>query len=452
LAIAVYQVPRTPEAAFYLLPSRIWELMLGSLLAMAPPICPRLMREGMAWVAVPLLLGPGLLYRQNTPFPGLTALPPVLGAGLLIWSGMAEKMPTVNRLLASRPVVFVGLISYSLYLWHWPLLAIHRAAFPGAASLKERLVLVVASLILAVLSWRFVETPFRTGKLLPKRGPLFAAAGAVALVLLVAGVALDRTGGIPSRVPAESMVFLDSGRSDPKYMRKIPPDEVLTNLTPLGVPGEPKLLVWGDSHAMSLLPAVDDLCKQNGIPARAATYSTNRPILDYPTRGAKPELKRFNDTVFELVRSRKIPHVMLIGRWDREAKNRDFPPALLKTVERVKALGSHVYVVTDVPIYRCNVPEALAQFVWQGKSPKRILKFRNDYQRDNGPYLKLVPSLKEKGAVVLDVRAALETAGSGLPYDSAGSFYMDDHHLSVHGALAARRALEPMITEVRSTR
>lgn len=454
LAVAVYGVQAWRTHAFYLLPGRTWELLVGSLLAMASPIRSAAMRQSMAALSLPLILIPCFAYQRDTPFPGLAAVPPVLGAVLVIWSGMTEQpRPLVGQLLASRPMVFIGLISYSLYLWHWPPLALYHATIPGEPSATVRLVLVTASLAMAVLSWRFVEVPFRKGKLLPERRGLMLCSGLTALPLLILGIVIDRADGYPERIPPQARKFLATARSDPRFQRSISPERVPMDLTRLGPPHSPRLLVWGDSHAMCLLPGIDVLCDEYEIAGLAATRSSTIPVLDYRLKSVTDgREKHFNDAVFEYLREGNITTVVLVGRWAGYCADPRFPPALLVTVERLKALGLRIFVVEDVPDYRCSVPETLAQLVWRGNDPAGIARFRNDYRRDNAVFLTLIPKLEQLGATILRPGGALDLANNGLPFDAEGSFYTDTQHLSVHGAMRARSALQQAVRRTQADR
>ncbi len=158
--VSVYGVARHPVAAFYLLPTRAWELLLGSLVATLPPIPSplnrRTVRDFAATTGFASILVPAFLYTKETPFPGVAALAPCLGTALLIWAnGRTEgTAPTfIARLLSLNPIVFVGLISYSLYLWHWPLLAFATYYSPKLLPFSTRLLAVAAGIVLAILSW-----------------------------------------------------------------------------------------------------------------------------------------------------------------------------------------------------------------------------------------------------------------------------------------------------------
>ena len=178
-AISIIAVSRAPGAAFYLLPTRAWELLAGSIVAVMPSIAlttSRWIRELFCWVGLAAIMIPCLLYSKETPFPGIAALPPCLGTALIIWASSRETSETRNyacRLLAWRPMVFIGLISYSIYLWHWPLFAFGRYLSITPLSSQFSMALVVASFIFAIASWRLVETPYRKRTLGSSRKAMF---------------------------------------------------------------------------------------------------------------------------------------------------------------------------------------------------------------------------------------------------------------------------------------
>jgi peptidoglycan/LPS O-acetylase OafA/YrhL len=166
-----------PSASFYLTPFRLWELATGVLLALhKPPERPSdSMRSSAAWIGVALIVASVRVCSWQTPFPGLRALAPCAGTALLIWSG-AGADTAIKRLLSRRPVVYLGLISYSLYLWHWPILSFARYWAVRELTAMETASLLAASVGLAALSWRFVEQPFRTKDGVLGRQSLFGAA------------------------------------------------------------------------------------------------------------------------------------------------------------------------------------------------------------------------------------------------------------------------------------
>ncbi len=205
--------------AFYSLPSRLWELALGGLLAVAAGWfvrVPRLVLVAVGWFGVGLVLAGFLLIDLATPYPGSAALLPTLGAAALIVGG-GHGGP-VQALLTLAPVRFIGRISYSLYLWHWPILVLPVLASGEALPLAVRCALGAASVLVAFISWRLIEEPFRRGQFWIRRPRLVLAtalttATAVAVMAIgigdyslgrVAAVGVAAVGAVPSGAPAGS--------------------------------------------------------------------------------------------------------------------------------------------------------------------------------------------------------------------------------------------------------
>ncbi|MEO1020870.1 MAG: acyltransferase, partial [Pseudomonadota bacterium] len=156
LAMALVGIRFSTAAAFYLAPPRAWELMLGALLALGavPTLRWRLGRELVAIVGLAAIAWSVTRFDEATIFPGFAALLPTFGTAALIWAGMGPGTSLVNRLLSQKPLVFVGLISYSLYLWHWPLIVFHEFSVAHRPSPRELLVILAISFVLAIISWR----------------------------------------------------------------------------------------------------------------------------------------------------------------------------------------------------------------------------------------------------------------------------------------------------------
>ena len=136
------------SASFYLLPTRAWELGAGSIIATSRPIKSYRLRTIFSVLGILSILFSFIFYDRSSSFPGLSAVPPVLGAALIIWSGVGfgeiSRLPIVLKVLSIRPLVFIGLLSYSLYLWHWPLLALNEYMVIGRDSNLVKLMLAIA--------------------------------------------------------------------------------------------------------------------------------------------------------------------------------------------------------------------------------------------------------------------------------------------------------------------
>jgi peptidoglycan/LPS O-acetylase OafA/YrhL len=176
--------------AFYSLPSRLWELSLGGFLAVAAGWLARLPRPFLVpagWLGVALVAAAVVLIDAGTPYPGTAALLPALGAAALIVGGGAGG--PVSWALTRLPVRFVGRISYSLYLWHWPILVLPSLAIGESLPLPVRCALGVASVVVAAASWRLIEEPFRRGRIWIRR-PRLVLATAVSTATAVAVLAI----------------------------------------------------------------------------------------------------------------------------------------------------------------------------------------------------------------------------------------------------------------------
>ncbi|HTO03652.1 MAG TPA: acyltransferase, partial [Opitutus sp.] len=244
-----------PDATFYLLPTRAWELATGALLALrgATLPLPERSRVPLGWAGIALMVAPMFLYDRETPFPGLAALPPCIGAMLVIWStGSGDSV--LKKLLSLQPVVFIGLISYSLYLWHWPVKVFTHYWFTGIYSpLIMRLLVVVVSFGLAWVSWRYVELPFRNKHRRVALRPLLVGAVGASALTLVLGAFIDARKGLPERFPP-AVAQYDAAYADRPEKKEADLTTESAEQGKLPVLADPptpapSILLWGDSHA-----------------------------------------------------------------------------------------------------------------------------------------------------------------------------------------------------------
>lgn len=257
---AVYAVAqRNGTPAFYLVPFRAWELLIGSILAtgVLPPLSRWWARSLVGLAGIVAILLPMTTTLLILPFPGLGALAPVLGAAAVIWAGSGGKHLT-SPLLSCKPMIFVGLISYSLYLWHWPVLAFARYWAVDPLTPWQKVAAIIASLVLAALSWRFVERPFRRASVSDRKIWLLSAAGGA--TLFAASAALVLTHGLPGRFPAAVTKLNDA--SDKTWKCPLPSFVPFGNglACPINLPSrdakDAEVILWGDSHAQMYVPAL----------------------------------------------------------------------------------------------------------------------------------------------------------------------------------------------------
>ncbi|WP_189350214.1 acyltransferase family protein [Mesorhizobium sp. M1E.F.Ca.ET.045.02.1.1] len=261
-SIALHLVAVDPKQAFYLPFSRAWELALGGLLIFVPPIGRRSASKAFGLVGVCLIAASVFLLSASQPFPDLSALVPVTGAVLLIWPRSQAIRAAV---LSSWPLRFTGKISYSLYLWHWPILVFFRH-YAGVANLTalEATILIAAAWLMAYLSWRFVEDPARRLRALPLRTVVVGAT--VVSIVSVSGQAIFHSDGIVSRIPkeAEAMRSLDVMWDWPCPQTVVVP-ELGGSFCAFGAPWDKArshAVLWGDSHAEHLAPLFDAVGQQ----------------------------------------------------------------------------------------------------------------------------------------------------------------------------------------------
>lgn len=472
LVTSMQGLTKSPMGTFYLLPSRAWELLLGSLAAFLPALPNllqrRLPRELMGLIGLALILVPLWYYDAHTLFPGLAALPPCLGTALVIWtnSGTATGIPTLlGRLLALRPIVFVGAISYSLYLWHWPLLAFSKYETIGPVPILNRFAMVCAAFALASFTWKFVELPFRHRSWGTSTRSMFALAGTGIAAVLACGILCNSMGGIPQRFTSAQQ-RIAAATLDFSFKNNLTASDVragkLVSIGAVNSTSLPAVLVWGDSHAMAAMPAIDQLLKERGLTGKAATHSATPPILNCNNivgRGMYADSAEFNDAVFTYVQQYKIREVLLIGHWcgyyDKRTKNSDRSDtrlysdrnaALLKTVQKLVANGVHPTIMLNVPSQPFDVPKVLAQHyrskAYVDSCSAKLPQKSMPADLDN----KLITSLQSAGASIIDPKPLLlDSTGRHYMVQAEGIvLYRDTHHLTVQGC---KHILLPLFRE-----
>lgn len=324
LAASVVMIGPRPMAVFYLLPFRAWEMLLGAVLALVPWSGPATSawRQMLALGGLIAIVVPCFRYGRETVFPAAAALPPCLGAVALLAAG---EQTWVNRLLAVEPLRQVGLMSYSLYLWHWPILAFLRYCLDLSLPAPVTVAALVATTLLAGASYRWVETPFRRGW--PARFPgRFALAVAMASGVVVAtAFVVRRLDGLPGRFTPQARRLFDAGAFSHEWAFEgdITKD-VGRSLKSMGKPGGTDracFLFWGDSHAMCISPAIDALAGDLGISGRAALGSGLIPLPLVERRSGQGcrEWRAWQAEIMRWIREYRPRHVILCARWSMYA-------------------------------------------------------------------------------------------------------------------------------------
>lgn len=463
LGWSVFILRRDPASAFFLLPSRAWELLAGALLA----VLPMGLTLGLGrWREIPALLGLGAivgsyaLYNADTRFPGLAALPPVLGTALFLAANQrpaGAPPPTwCGRLLATRPLVSIGLLSYSLYLWHWPLLAfVNYWSFVPLAK-GGKLLLILLTFLLALLSWHFVETPFRLRRVCASRRSMLIASGMAVLLLLLAGVGITHFQGLPWRVPP-GVNHGYARNSESSFMlthQTALADLAKDELVQLGVPGpigSSQLVLWGDSHALAAHPAFDSVLHAAGVSGCSITHSSTAPLLDFHAtvpNGPVTDTVVLNHAVFEWLRQHHVRHVVLVAYWHvYEQKGRVqglaasdylayYQRSILATVQKLVEIGCQPWIMLQVPEQPWIVPKAHAYCLLFGADEQRFSATPDSWNGLAGQGPDFLRQVENAGARIIDVRPAfLDAAGRHFRISMDGkALYGDKHHLTPIGA------------------
>ena len=455
-SLSAYWSYQNPNANFYLLPSRAWELFVGSFLAAIPArrAASRWVAESLSWSGLLAILWAVFRYGHDTRFPGVAALLPCAGAALIIWAN-GQTVTSVGKILAVPPVVFVGLISYSLYLWHWPVLIFSEYWMIGKPPVSNRTMYLVASLVLAVLSWRFVETPFRKRSVFKGRAQIFAFAISMTVLFVLSGLAIYKMEGLPSRIP-ESVRRFAEGRTDRLIEHDLSLREAQNGEFPeLGVGDKHQpvsLLVWGDSHAMATMPVLDALCRENSIRGVKATHTSTAPLAGYESRGRyslNAESLAFGDAIVQFICREHVRDVVLVANWGRY-----LPPdggtdllhrGVLATISALKGSGARIWIMKQVPAHRWDVPKRLAAAVFHGEDPEKLglpLEAHREEARLQDP---IFAGISEPGVTILDPTDYFVIHTDLCRVAEGGkALYFDDDHLSIHGAMMLRPLFQPI--------
>lgn len=394
LVAGIALTPVNQPVAFFLLPTRAWELLIGALvgaiLLHGAFRVPGWLGAVGGWVGIALVLASAMLYDDATVFPGTVAIVPTVGTALVILFGARSPALGPASVLSLRPMQFIGLISYSLYLVHWPLLIITQSAV-GEQHPLRLVVKIGLGIVLAVpLAWllfRFVETPLRAPGWLTRRRPRVTLLGTLALTLvLTAGLtsaahwAAVRDVGTGDAVAAAPDFPTDPPRGTGFVPRNMTPSlaDVAADLPVVYGDGchnsvsqeevqdctygdgETAVAVFGDSHAAQWFPAVAEIAEERGGIALSTYTKSSCPavsttVLDKDVsyvscdRWREAVLSHLEAAPPALVVISSYAHYDLADASDAQARTEAWDAGMRTTVERLRAAGSEVLVIADTP-------------------------------------------------------------------------------------------------------
>ena len=488
LAYSAYFVATDPARAFFSTPGRIWELLIGVLLAIvtrdgagkswtqsAIPVGPvsgqttvaqRAVREIEGVLGLSLIFFGFFWMSDETAFPGFAALPFCLGAAFVIHGGGSGQPTLVTRLLSFSPFVWIGLISYSLYLWHWPVLVFTHYRFPEffapnfAGRVFVGIAMLAASMAISAISWRYIEQPFRRRQIMASARPVFVGAGIAASAFVAVAIVANAAGNMLQRWPADIFAMtkfrkpINAGNCAPLS----PNDTLAAGGCRIG--RDPlETMLWGDSHAGAVFPAFtrfSDETKQGVLVAAHPGCPPLEGAILYG-RGVDMSCAQLNAATIGRALQPGVRRVVIAARWAYYAEGSSaaegagpaarlsptpegsaatFSRLLENTVNRLTAAGREVVIIGPVPEYPFDVRSAVVRNrVWARPLPD-ALPVEQFLARD-----RLVLPLLARLSTHANVRVVYPHERLCGPrtcdYVRGGEpLYDDSNHLSAAGALA----------------
>ncbi|WP_275783334.1 acyltransferase family protein [Pararhizobium gei] len=489
LALAQYGSLNFANANFYLPHTRAWELLAGSLCALLVRGDRTFRSNSLSLAGLAIILFSVLAYDEATPFPSLYAVVPVLGAVMVILWGTSGTVTA--RLLSTPPMVGIGLISYSLYLWHQPVLA-----FARIRSLTEPSALLLGSLALACvplayLSWRFIEGPFRKGKavtLFPQRGRLFTAAALTASFFIALGFYGSTHNGLDFRLPQEARLAIARERHDPVL------DTCLFDKGEISLPhpvracltahsNDSETILIGDSHGAALAGVALRSFDAAALDLYVMTHSACVGFSGFFVSNPKYRLRcnAFFTGIEDYIDKTDKKTVIMASRWtlyvegtpfdngeggieslgptyvdllDRmdEPASRDDPARKARVLKQYVAdvqkyldAGRNVVLVYPIPEAGWNVPEIVAKSAMAGRTDLAFSTGYDRYQERNRAVIEAFDGISHPN--LFRVKPAGSLCNKAIPDRCINSlsaeriFYFDDDHLSDAGAALVVPAL-----------
>jgi peptidoglycan/LPS O-acetylase OafA/YrhL len=386
--LSVWVLHSSQTAAFFLPTTRAWELLLGAMLSidLFPRVQSAIGRNLLSAFGLLAIVIPGFTYA-GVPFPGAAALVPCAGAAFIIAAGETGGS-VVGRLLSLKPVVFIGLISYSLYLWHWPIIIFQHMMMIQPRNASNHTIkggIVIVALAVATLSWRFVETPFRKGRFMLKGAYAFRFAAGSAAVLAGIACTIIVSHGFPFRYSQRQLVlasYLDNtapGQEGVCSIESGGPAKFDVEHCLHQDPSRKNYLLIGDSHAAHLWYGLQKTFPEINFMEASASGCE-------PSVKAKPDSTAFQridrhlftefcrplmDYVFQdYLHTHHVDRILLAARWEQ-----DNLPRLEDTIRTLKGQGFDILLFGPIVQYDSDLPLLLVNSLREG-DPNLPLKHR----------------------------------------------------------------------------
>jgi hypothetical protein len=484
-----------PNIAFYYFPTRAWEFMLGGIIALGglPKINSKIFSNILAVIGIFFIIYAILGHLPNSELRIILAC---IGTVLIIYSSTSMDN-FVKGMLSTKGFVFIGLLSYSLYLWHWPILSCYRyfgTLLPRTTNIIALIVTFVLIFILSYLSYRFIETPILNMDFSPNHKRLFVPIAGIMLVIVSFSVYIYYNYGLPNRfssniqrimqapldidispldIPQFMQASIDTDIHKPNYMLGNTCELKWDELPTLGDKSAKHFtfVLMGDSHASAIAPAFDLIAKELGVKGKLFAQGLNIPFFGIDLGGQKGLFLDRNNVFYKskrvfLLLVTQHPHInkiFLAAQWadyihGQVIKDEDLQPhnsstlknnaevferGLDKTLKIFTQMNKKVYILDDVPAIAYDVPEklfarAILMRYFKFKTTNLIVPdFKHYYEREKIDFNLFKQAQRYYNFTEIKLYKALCVNDEPCKIITTEGYpiYVDQDHLSIHGSL-----------------
>ncbi|WP_158227198.1 acyltransferase family protein [Mangrovitalea sediminis] len=467
--LAIHYTPSYRSfAAFYLLPPRFYELCIGGIAAIYIHYYPQsryrslpyLKEVGMALIAIPIFA-----FNSNTKFPSYNALFPVIGASLIMFS--SNERSVVNLLLKSKLLTFIGIISYSLYLWHWPIIVFSNWIYSTNAWPKTLLILS-ATFIFSWLSYKYIETPFRKKEIISNTQfkkifiPAFAAVALLSTGGIIYGNAFysDPTGAVVAKY--EKAIHPEIRRDCTDRTRNTGKLHICSLKIPYGSNPSKKIFVWGDSHGSAAMTGFSELASKYKIDFANTTGCP--PIIDIRRNDWRQSCVRVNNMVFHYILKNHYDLIILFGAFDNyldwgviesnksnfyrnpSKSEIDFSAAANSTFEKLTTNNTKFLIMAQPPRFNRRVPDQYIHNAMLGIPYDGETISRKEYDKQLSPFYEAIG--KRWGAHILSLENYFCDKETCVSIKKGQILFKDNHHISNFMALQMVNLITPAVEKV----
>ena len=440
--------------AFFMSPPRAWEFLIGGLIATPgfPVLRHALAQQIARGFALVLIAIPAFSLRQGPGFPGFNALAPCIGAAMFLWSGIGVPTQKRNRYSPLSVVRFFGQISYSLYLWHWPLFTFARFSKSSLVlDAGEKVALFALAVLISYLSWRFIEQPFRQKSLAPTRGAAFRIAGLASVVLLAGsagGIAVSRTPSDADRA-ALQLESYNAYNYQPIYRYGVcfaPESGVFGQECLTLASGKTNILLWGDSLAAHYFHGLGKVTDPQAVNILQATQAACMPTFSAAAQG-NVSCRNFATQMETFFGDHKPDLVILSADWLEYARPPRFDGMIAdirQTIAKLNGAGIAVDLLGPAVQFRARLPSMLMRAHLRDIDPRPDDFILQDiFALDR--MMKAALPAHEKFSYVSVVDAVCPARQCPLTIDGGIPLAWDHAHLTAEGSVYVMERVVPML-------